>query len=145
MFGYRGRFLPLLLFRGRLSWTGSAGGRYDGTRPLPSYLLASHPLMPHRLAVSRQSESPAVRAAHACANLAATARVALKAAVLEIDAGARGALSSEADLDLARVRRVGVELPIVAQMRGHRDPLRWVPGEHVSPFALYAIRVAFEP
>src|SRR5919201_6289659 len=65
--------------------------------------------------------------------------------VLELDARRALAGRREGDLDLARLRGVGIELPIRVQLPREDDPLRRLVLEDPSPIAFGSVRRALEP
>ena len=65
--------------------------------------------------------------------------MAIEVTVLQIDAGPVRFERREADLDLAGVGGLLVELPLRADVPGEHDPVRRLDGEHRTPRALGAV------
>jgi hypothetical protein len=65
-------------------------------------------------------------------------------AVLELDTGAIGSLRDEADLDLAGLPEVRLELPVRADVPADDDAVRRLVGEDARPVALAAVDPAIE-
>jgi len=65
--------------------------------------------------------------------------VAVEVAVLELDARSLRPLRDEADLDLARLREISLELPPRADVPGEDDPLGWLVGDDACPLVLAAV------
>src|SRR5207244_11447845 len=65
--------------------------------------------------------------------------VALEVAVRELDAGPVGRLRDEADLYLARLLGVGLDLPVEVDVPAEDEPVRRLVGEHARPLALAAV------
>ena len=94
--------------------------------------------------VPREVGGPAAFVGDAVADAFPTGAVAVEVAVLELDAGPVVGLGDEVDLDLARVRLVGLDLPVGADVPAEHHPVRWVVGEDAGPPALAAVLGAID-
>src|SRR4051812_23537347 len=66
----------------------------------------------------------------------------VEVAVLELDARALRGLGDEGDLDLARLRRVGLDPPLRADVPAEHDAARRLVDEHARPVAFAAVDAA---
>jgi hypothetical protein len=66
----------------------------------------------------------------------------VKVPVFELDARTGGALRDEADLDLAGLARIRLELPLQADVSAEHDPVGRLVGQHPRPPALAAVGAA---
>src|SRR5204863_9485029 len=68
--------------------------------------------------------------------------VAVEVAVLELDSRSVGRLGQEADLDLARLREVGLDLPVRVDVPGEHETIRRLVRNDARPLAFGAIDAA---
>src|SRR5580693_3522063 len=86
--------------------------------------------------VAAQIERPSPIAADSTPKRFPTRSVAIEVAVLELETGPFGCFCNEADLDLAGVALVGLELPLRAYVPTEDDTSGWLIGEDAGPSAL---------
>src|SRR6478609_2124279 len=91
------------------------------------------------LRVELEQAAPASRRVDRGAHRFAAGAVALEVAVLEIDARGTVAGRREADLDLARLREVGLVAPLVRDHPGQHEAMRRLPDQDLSPRAVGAV------
>src|SRR5438094_3511855 len=89
-----------------------------------------------------QAAGPAAGRPDGVAHLLPALAVAIEVPVLELDARAVGRLADEAQLDLARLVEVGLELPLRADVPADDEAVRRLVGEHARPAALAAVDAA---
>src|SRR6266542_2181774 len=87
-------------------------------------------------------ERPTGVVSYAVADCLPAWAVPVEVAVLELDPGALRVLRDEADLDLAGVLRLGLDLPRRADVPAEHDPLRWLVDQHAGPVTLAAVGAA---
>src|SRR6516225_9099103 len=95
-------------------------------------------LLDHR-GIPAQVERPALVTANAVADPLPAPAVPVEVAVLDLDAGPLRCLGDEAHLPLARLGRVGLDLPLRADVPAQHHPVRGLVGQDPCPTALAAI------
>src|SRR5579871_5957231 len=85
------------------------------------------------------AEAPAVGRADGGEHLLPALAVTVDVPVLQRDAGGVRALGGEGDLDLARLREIGLDLPGGSDVPAEHDPVRRLVGQHAGPAALTAV------
>src|SRR5688500_17648944 len=98
----------------------------------------------HDAGVPLQVEGPAALGVDAVAKSLPALEMPVEVAVLQLHARAPGSLGDEAHFDLARLGRVGLDLPPGADVPADDHAVRRVVGEHPRPLALAAIDPAIE-
>src|SRR5215207_9038398 len=94
------------------------------------------------LGESLQVERPAALGVDRAALALPALAVAVEVAVLEFDTCALRGLGDEANLHLARLLEVGLDLPLRGDVPAEHDPVRRLIGEHARPLALAAVDAA---
>src|SRR5215207_7373909 len=94
------------------------------------------------LGESLQVERPAALGVDRAALALPALAVAVEVAVLEFDTCALRGLGDEANLHLARLLEVGLDLPLRGDVPAEHDPVRRLIGEHARPLALAPIHAA---
>src|SRR6185437_12490474 len=92
----------------------------------------------------RQDLQPAALAADRAEQLLEMVQP-LEVAVLELDNRLLWTVGGEPHLDLARVGRIRVELPLAVDLPGHHEPPRRIPGEDDAPLTFGAVNAALVP
>src|SRR5262249_27563139 len=92
--------------------------------------------------VSGQVQRPAFVVGDAVAYGLPAGAVPVEVTVLQLDPGAGRGLGDEPDLDLAGVVRVGLDLPLRADVPAEHHPVRWFVGQDPRPAALAAVDAA---
>src|SRR6266516_4085215 len=98
-----------------------------------------------RFGVALQDAGPAAGRGHAAVDPGRARAMPLEVAVLKLHAGLAVRLAGERDLDLAGVRGIGVEEPVVAvrvDLPGEHDPVRGIARRYRAPVALAAVHAA---
>src|SRR5437588_8587101 len=93
----------------------------------------------HDRSEALQVERPTVAASDAFGHALPAVAVAVEVAVLELDSRSIGRLRDEADLDLTRLREVGLDLPVRVDVPGEDETIWRLVGKDARPLAFGAI------
>src|SRR5256886_11727879 len=89
--------------------------------------------------VAGQVQRPSLVVGDAVADGLPAGAVPVEVAVLQLHPGAVRGLGDERDLDLAGELRVGLDLPLRADVPAEHDPVGWFVGQDPRPAALAAV------
>src|SRR5207237_9998160 len=92
--------------------------------------------------VPPQVERPALVVGDSLTYAFPTVTVAVEVAVLDLDSGPFGSLGTEADLPLAGLRRVGLDLPVRVDVPAEHHSLRRIVDQDARPVAGAAVDTA---
>src|ERR1700733_14412432 len=112
----------------------------EGSRRLTSTVdIGTSDLLGKQGGEALQVQRPALVAVHAFSDPLPSLAVAVQVAVFELDPGALGPLGDETDLDLARLLRVGLDLPPRADIPADDHAVGRVVDQDPGPTALAAV------